>query len=312
MTKEPDIQQAHVGRKQSPDAERLMGKSIHDVLTTLLGESYLYQNRSVDVGAIVAKADENYSAAALEDEFTHRPWIPYSRNRGFTSAERNITNLRLGRDPLGAPLREMHLTFVLPTIETWCSTCRSRELHDSIPHLELSPYHLNPEAIEEPLGVQTFLFNYQCHKCKSPPVTFMVRREHLKLQLCGRSKPYFPVVPREIPKSLRLIYSASVAAAACGDLAAGFYHLRTLLEHHMKAACVIPTQEQIDGADLCQRYNKVVDPIVAERAALTKLFTDCCVSLHSRTGSHDDFKAALQLIEGHFKLVGNLKALGSR
>ena len=215
MTNEFDIQQSYLGRQQSPEVEKVMGTAIHDALKALLSEGYLYQNRSIDLAPVIAKADHTYSATALEDEFTYRPWTPYSQNRGFTSVERNFTNLR-PTDALGIPAREMHLMFVIPTIMTWCSQCKSTELHDSIPHLSLSPYHINPESIKEPLGYQTLLFNLQCQKCKSAPITFMVRRELLKLQLCGRSKPYFPAVPREIPKALREIYSASVGAVACG------------------------------------------------------------------------------------------------
>ncbi len=310
MRNEFDIQQTYFSRQQSPEIENIMGAAIHDVLKALLSEGYLYQNRSIDLAPVMAKADHDYSATALEDEFTHRPWTPYSQNRGFTSVERNFTSLR-PTDALGIPAREMHLMFVIPTIVTWCSKCRNTELHDSIPHLALNPYHINPEAIKELLGYQTLLFNFQCQKCKSPPITFMVRRELLKLQLCGRSKPYFPVIPREIPKAFRQIYSASVEAAACGDLPAGFYHMRTLLEHQMKTACGIAIEQQLDGGDLCQRYNKTLEPIVAERASLSKLFSDCCANLHNRTGSKDEFKKGLQLIEGHFKLIENLNALHS-
>ena len=310
MTNEFDIQQSYLGRQQSPEVENVMGRAIHEVLKALLSEGYLYQNRSIDLAPVMAKADRAYSATALEDEFTHRPWTPYSQNRGFTSVERNFTNLR-PTDALGIPAREMHLMFVIPTIMTWCSKCKSTELHDSIPHLALSPYHINPEAIKEPLGYETLLFNLQCQKCKSAPITFMVRRELLKLQLCGRSRPYFPAVPREIPKALREIYSASVGAVACGDLPAGFYHLRTLLEHHMKAVCGITTEQQLDGTDLCQRYNKALEPMVAERASLSKFFSDCCANLHKRTGRQDEFKKGLELIEVHFKLIENLNALHS-
>jgi hypothetical protein len=310
MTKEFDIQQSYLGRQQSPAIENLMNRAIHDVLKDLLSEGYLYQNRSIDLAPLVAKADDVYSATALEDEFTHRPWTPYSLNRGFTTVEQSFTDRR-PTDALGIPARKMHLMFVIPTIVTWCFKCKATELHDSIPHLALSPYHINPEAIKEPLGYQTLLFNFQCQKCKCAPITFMIRRELLKLQLCGRSKPYFPVVPREIPKALRQIYSASVGAVACGDLPAGFYHLRTLMEHHMKAACGIATEQQLDGTDLCQRYNKTLEPIVAERASLTKFFSNCCANLHNRTGSQDEFKKGLQLIEGHFKLIENLNALHS-
>ena len=309
MSNQNEIQQTYIQRSQSPEVENIMGKLIHDELEILLSEGYLYQNRSIDLSEIVGKADEHFSGEALKDEFTHRPWIAYSKNRGFTRSEQQFTNLK-PTDPLGGPLREMHLTFVIPTIETWCARCKGKELFDSIPHLALSPYHVNPEAIKEPLGYQTLLFNLQCQKCKSPLITFMVRRELVKLQLCGRSSPYFPVVPSEIPNRLTDVYRDGVRAAACGDFAGGFYHLRTLMEHYMKSICGIALNQQIDGSELCQLYNKTIDRVVAERASLTKLFSECSHNLHGRTGSQRDFSAALQLIEGHFRLIENLRRLG--
>ncbi len=66
---------------------------------------------------------------------------------------------------------------------------------------------------------------------------------------------------------------------------------------------------QIDGADLCQKYNKKVDPTVAERASLTSVFSECCANLHNRTGSREEFEAVLAYIERHFKLIESLNAL---
>ena len=157
MTNEFDIQQSYLGREQSPEVEKIMGRAIHDVLKDLLSEGYLYQNRSIDLAPVIAHADHDYSATTLEDEFTHRPWTPYSQNRGFTTVEQSFTDRR-PTDALGIPAREMHLMFVIPTIVTWCFKCKATELHDSIPHRALSPYHINPEAIKEPLGYETLLF----------------------------------------------------------------------------------------------------------------------------------------------------------
>jgi hypothetical protein len=204
----------------------------------------------------------------------------------------------------------MDLTFIIPTINTWCGTCQSHELHDSIPHIECSPYHLNPEAIAEPAGKQTMLFNFQCHRCKTTLLTFMVRRDKTKLQLCGRSQPYFPSVPSELPKSVRRVYTDAIAAVACGDLPAGFYHVRTMLEHHMKAVCGIRTEESISGSDLCKSYNEKVDPIVAERAALTNVFDQCSVFLHNRSGTPEEFEIIMKQVVGHFRLISSLNALG--
>lgn len=308
MKTSAEILSSYVGRKQSPDVELIMQELIYDGLKELLEGSFLYRSKRLDLARIVAQADDKFPAKALEDEFTSRPWIAYSLNRGFTANERMIHSVG-GCDPLGTPTRQMHLTFIIPTIETWCSNCVESSLHDSIPHIDISPYHLNPEAVKEQPGFRTFLFNFQCHKCKSPPLTFMIRRELLKLQLCGRSKPYFPPVPPSVPKGVRGIYTDAVQAAACGDLAGGFYHMRTLMEHHMKAACTIPIHTQILGDDLCVAYNKRVDPVVIQRAALTEVFQKCSANLHARTGTNEDFEFVLKRIEAHFKLAEMLHTL---
>jgi len=59
MTTDFDIQQSYLGRQQSPELENVMGRAIHDVLKDLLGEGYLYQNRSIDLAPLIAKADES-------------------------------------------------------------------------------------------------------------------------------------------------------------------------------------------------------------------------------------------------------------
>ena len=58
MINESDFQQIYVGRRQSPEIENLMSEAIHDVLRILVSDSYLYQNRSIDLGMITAKADQ--------------------------------------------------------------------------------------------------------------------------------------------------------------------------------------------------------------------------------------------------------------
>lgn len=285
-----------------------MRDAIHDALKALLEESYLYRNRAIDLAPILKLADATHTAAALEDEFSHRPWSPYSRNRGFTTTEQNILNHSGGTDAIGTPPREMHLTFIIPTVRTWCAACKSHELHDSIPHVEFSPYHLNHHEIRDVLGNQKFLFNYRCHRCRGELLTFMVRREKVKLQLCGRSRPYFPEIPAEIPKALHPIYADAVAAAACNDLPAAFYHTRTMLEHHMKAVCGIRMEEQLVGSDLCERYNGKVDRVVAERAALTREFERCSEYLHNRSGVLTDFEEIRQKVFAHFRLIKTLES----
>ena len=297
-------------RPQTPFVEDTMRAAIHDALKALMEGSYLYQSKTIDLSAILEKADAKTTAADLEEEFAYRPWVPHSLHRGFSKMEHDIMGAAsVGGSPLHAPAKEMRLTFPIPTIETWCSVCKSHEVHDSIPYIDASPYHLNKEAVQERPGFRTFLFNFTCAKCKSPPLTFMIRRELLKVQLCGRSKPYFPRIPTEIPKGLRDIYHDGLAAAACGDISGGFYHLRTLMEHCMKKACNIPITQQIDGSDLCEEYNKSIDPVVAGRVSLTSTFDQAAAHLHNRDGTKEQFEIALKQIEAHFKLISHLASI---
>lgn len=306
---EAEFRDAMLVRSQSPTAENLMRQAIQHTLKDLLEGGHLYRNKTVALTSILNLANAQFPAADLEDEFTHRPWIPYSHNRGFTAGEEQILKNARGTDHLNTPARERRLHFVIPTLSTWCATCKSHELHDSIPHIESSPYHLNPHEIRDVVGTQKFIFNYRCHRCRGELLTFMVRREKLKVQLCGRSRPYFPDIPSDLPKALQPIYADAIGAAMCGDLSGAFYHVRTMLEHHMKATCGIRMDEQLAGSDLCERYNRQIDSAVTQRASLSREFSRCSEYLHNRTGTLDDFEEIRKRVLAHFRLIKTLESL---
>jgi Zn finger protein HypA/HybF involved in hydrogenase expression len=287
-----------------------MSALISDALKSLLQESYLYRNKHIDIIPAVEAAEEGVDAERVKRTLERRPWLPVSHNQGFTAGEiRTMAAASAGIQPIGTPLEELKLSFEIPTIHTWCPKCKAITLHDSIPHLDCSPYHLNPEAIAEPLGVQNFLFNMQCQQCKSPPTTFMVRREFLKIQLTGRSHPFIPKPPDEIPDSLKKIFVDATGAASCGDTFGAFYHLRTLMEHHMKSELGIATDTKLEGDALCERYNKAIDLTVAERCSLTEAFATCAKNLHNRTGEIEDYEKIRDAIITHFKLKQTLQRL---
>jgi hypothetical protein len=311
MKSSENIVGSYIGRPQSPKVELLMQELIYDALKALMEESYLYRSRRIDLAEIVAQADKDWTADALRNEFEHRPWIPWSQNRGFTHGERQLFEHSAGGDPLGSPPEHTSLTFVIPTVKTWCFKCEKITVHDSIPHIHFSAYHLNPEAIAEPLGSQNFLFNMMCQECKSPPTTFMVRRAFLKVQLCGRSHPFLPEPQTEIPKVVRDIFRDAVGAAACGDVYGAFYHLRTLMEHHMKAELGIAIADKTDGDDLCARYNQKIDPVLRDRCSLKTAFDTCSANLHNRAGSLMDYERVVGMLCSHFQLKQTLHKLGT-
>jgi len=303
---------SYLMRPQSPKTELLMQELIYDVLNGLMAESYLYRSCRIDLSAILSLADEQWTTEVLRKEFEVRPWVPYSQNRGFTTGECHcLEHVGHGGGSAGEPANS-GLAFIIPTVKTWCFKCRDITVHDSIPHIAFSPYHLNPEAIAEPVGTQNFLFNMMCHECKSPPTTFMVRREFLKVQLCGRSHPFLPSPPAEIPKAVHDIYTDAVGAAACGDISGAFYHLRTFMEHYMKGELGVALALKIEGDELCDRYNQKIDPVLRERCSLKLAFDKCSSNLHNRTGSLAEYEITLEAICAHFQLKQTLQKLGTR
>lgn len=297
-------------RTQSPKAELLMGETIARELSSLLAAGLMYQNRNLNLSEIDKLADAKYTAPMLRSEFEVRPWSPKSRNQGYTDREREINKAAdSGVQPIETELHDLEVIFQLPTITTWCATCKNQVIHDSIPYRGGSPYHLNPEAVKEPAGTQTFIFDYQCASCKGPPLKFMVRRTKAKIQLCGRNHPYITPPPAYIPENLKRIYKDASMAADCNDLPAAFYHLRTLIEHNMKYACGIEIGLQIDGESLCEKFNSMADRTLVERASLKAEYGICSEHLHARTGSIEDFRAIIKKIGAHFELAANLNRL---
>ena len=291
-----------IGRPQSPKVELLMQELIHDAIQALMEETHFYRHHRIDISQILAQADSNWTSAALSREFQHRPWIPWSRNRGFTHNERQLLQQDGGVDALGMLPEKMGLTFIIPNAKTWCFKCERIAVHDSIPHIHFSPYILNSEAIGEPLGTQNFLFNMRCQECKSPPTTFMVRRVLLSVQLCGRSHLFLPQRPHKLPTAGREVLKDATGAAAPGDVFGAFYHLRTLMEHQMKAELGIAISEEVAAHDLCARYDRAIDPILSRSSSLKSAFEACCVNMQGRTGSIMDYEKVLDAVCGHFGL----------
>ena len=299
-----------IPRKQSPQAEEVMAQLIESSIAQLLSTKHIYQNIEIDLSRIKKLGDEKHTPEKLEYEFRLRPWLPASKNTGYTQRERLITSTAMsGTQPTETALNDLNVLFTIPTIETSCAKCGKFVHHDSIPYLASSPYHLNPEAVKEPRGCQTFVFDFQCVACKGAPLKFIVTRTFNKIQLCGRSKVLEIPPPEFIPKKLRLIYSEAVASANCGDIYAGFYHLRTLLEHHMKTSCSIEMSEYIEGDLLCSKYYETLNEAVARKAAVTNELKTCSKNLHARVGSFEEFTTVLKKVESHFKFIDSIKDL---
>jgi hypothetical protein len=65
-----------------------------------------------------------------------------------------------------------------------------------------------------------------------------------------------------VPEHLVPILNDSDQAVAEGDTFAGFYHLRTMLEHYLKIRLGIPIAQQIRGDELIAKHHETLLPAV--------------------------------------------------
>jgi hypothetical protein len=145
-----------------------------------------------------------------------------------------------------------------------------------------------------------FNLTYNCFRFKNNPVSFMLKRDGLRLTQFGRSERLSVEVAPVIPKSLRDVIRNAKRAAAENDLPAGFYHLRTFVLHYMKSCPGISIIERISGEDLGTKYNKSLDARMSSGLpSMPSLYERTSKCMHERSGTDEEFNTLMESIEGH-------------
>ena len=93
-----------------------------------------------------------------------------------------------------------------------------------------------------------------------------------------------------------------MSAANENDIFAGFYHLRTFVEHFVKDILKLEIKLRIRGDELVDKYNKEIgSKITGKIPSLTTIYSDLSEFMHSRTGEKKDFYLQLGKIIDHLK-----------
>jgi len=149
---------------------------------------------------------------------------------------------------------------------------------------------------------QVWHLYYRCEKCHSFSNVITVKREGLRLQVCGRTERFVPPVHRLVPKELRRIIEDALNAVNENDVFGGFYHLRTFVEHFMKAELGEKPDSKVDGDELCSRYSKGLDPRMKEGLpSFNPIYADLSQRLHARNGERRHFDEILDAIHHHME-----------
>ena len=190
------------------------------------------------------------------------------------------------------------IDFAPPTVRTYCLVCNNIEpfnyVHstDFLKDLRKSPLDIITEQI--------FLFAYQCQGCKSPPQTYMVKRQKMKLSICGRSPSEQVLIPLFIPKQFRKAYSDALVSFYAGQTLAGNYLLRNFIEQVIRGTNVDPIAKDMD--ELFIEYAETLpDDFKARFPSLQRIYYELAAYQESASGGDELFQLAREKIDLHFE-----------
>ena len=197
--------------------------------------------------------------------------------------------------------------FELPMISVHCEC---KECDDILPHnsgfrgqtQEFQTVSLNIRKGEKQVLFQTFVFPYQCQKCKEDPLVFLVHREGIKLTLAGRNHFEDVKTPKTIPEQERKYFRDAIVASNTGNVLAGLFLLRTTIEQYMRR--ILEVTDRKTGDELADKYAKLLnDEFPKSYPSMKVIYEELSIKLHSADGDSTQFEKSKKDIENHFELL---------
>lgn len=198
-------------------------------------------------------------------------------------------------------IQELH--FEVPHVKLYCGTCESIEAFNPVG--DGSPvygtmWRLRADALTDDVTTQTFAFPYLCQSCKRVPEVLLVRREGLTLTLCGRSPMEAVPVPADIPKPVRRFYSGAVVAYQSGQVLAGNFMLRTLIEQFARSVCHVQPEARAD--EVLDQYMATLPSDFKDRfRSMKELYGKLSADIHGGIGEAALFENSQRDIIEHFQ-----------
>jgi hypothetical protein len=226
-------------------AVKEMESAVQDAISGLLEDKHLYQRSKVDYAGILAK----YLDVVPTQSKNMLPTIISQRMGGILTLERESRRHTATEGP----------TYILKNLKLYCADCGEREVYKCLWTRDICAetgddgYSL---AQTFPLKnqYQGFFLAYQCQRCKSDPMLFLIRRQNWSFILDGRSPIEEVSIPKEIPKTEAKYFRDSVVAFQSGKALPAILYLRVFIEAFCRR--VTGTQTRETGDELTDRYAK--------------------------------------------------------
>jgi hypothetical protein len=192
-----------------------------------------------------------------------------------------------------------------PDVKLFCEKCERVEAFNSVAtHILVSSVGDNFLAVQGSVGanslaVQVFAFSFLCQSCKSVPEVFLVRRTGLKLTLCGRAPIEHVEVPSFIPKQIQSFFRGGILAFQSGQILAGNFMLRTVIEQWARIATHLESADQADRI-LDSYMDSLPNDFKDRFPSMRELYDVLSADIHGAVGSSELFERAQKEIVQHF------------
>lgn len=332
-----EYQGSYIGRNESPALESAASSAIEGAFRDLIERRHLYQKISLNFAGVdiaIKKAVEKAALRAAEPtigggpgspqptpatlqrlqelhaEIEARPWDLKTRHLSDDPMDAAMQrHAGSGTQPIGTPPDQMNIVFYLPAVQLKCpGRCKGVSTFTALGCSDRmifgGPY---PRIVNGKIE-QIFTPVYRCELCRETIYTILVRRSGGRIHLCGFAPRREPLVTKAVPELLIPILYDAEQSIAEGDINAGMYHLRTMLEHYLKNKLSVPSERQIRGDDLVrQHYETLVPEIGSVLPPLLPAWEKLSHWLHTRTGEVTDYEAQRDAICKH---IESLTVLG--
>ena len=200
--------------------------------------------------------------------------------------------------PSASRPQQEEFTLRVPDVKLFCHVCNRTEAFNSISAEDFTERGPERDALVND-AVQVFVLSFECQSCKDVPDVFLLRRQGVKLTLCGRAPIEIIEVPPAIPKTVQGFYSGGVVAQQSGQTLAGLFLLRTLIEQWARSQVKSAPQR---ADELMDRYMGTLPKDFKSRfPSMRQLYDDISADIHGAIGSADLFDRARADVAEHFE-----------
>jgi len=259
-------------------------KIIADGFKYLFEKKHLYQNYTIEASIHDDKRiEETNNLLKTHKWFEEHPFMRQLIPALPTSQDRDKQNLVI--------------PFSVSSIKVMCAVCKRTEPFNLKYANDLCDYDL-PAGNNKDGIVQNFLFVFECQSCKIIPDVFLVRRQNLKITLCGRSPIEVVEVPKDIPKSVRQYCSDAIIAYNSGQTLASLFLLRTLIEQYIRNLNL--SSETLIDRLLDLYMDKLPEDFKSRFPSLKNIYSQLSEAIHKADPSTELFQKSLESIYTHF------------